>query len=91
MGAVRRFTSQYRTPPSLLVAEQVETEADLQQRLGQHNVQFDELSYALLEGGTVLQYSGVLRTRRDERLGAMARSMVSTPGLIEYTLTRISK
>lgn len=72
-------------------ADAAPTEADLLQRLKAHNVQFEELSYALLEGGAVLQYSGVLRTRRDERLGAMARSMVSTPGLLEYTLTRISK
>jgi putative Mg2+ transporter-C (MgtC) family protein len=72
-------------------ADAAPTEADLLQRLSQHSVQFDEVSYALLEGGTILEYSGVVRTRRDESLGAMARTMVSTPGLVEYTLTRIGK
>jgi len=72
-------------------ADLAPTEADLLRTLRRHRVQFDELSYALLEGGTVLEYSGIVRAQRDESLGTMARSMVSTPGLVGYTLTRISK
>jgi putative Mg2+ transporter-C (MgtC) family protein len=72
-------------------ADEAPTEAELLQRLSAHSVRFDELSYALLEDGTVLEYSGVVRTRRDESLGTMARSLVSTPGLVGYSLTRISK
>ena len=67
------------------------SEADLLAVLGRHRVDFDEMSYAFEENGRVLEYSGVLRTRREDSLGTMAHSLATTPGLVGYTLTRISK
>ena len=72
-------------------ADGAPTEAELLQTLQQHKVRFDEIGYALLEGGTVLEYSGVVRTQRDESLGAVAKGMASEPGLVGFSLARIGK
>jgi len=65
-------------------------EAELHGMLGAHGIVFDELSYSLSDDG-VLAYSGVLRTRREEGLSVLARQIAGAPGLVGYSLTRISK
>ena len=67
------------------------TEADLVAMLTAHNVIFDDMSFSLKERGAVFEYSGVMRTRREERLGVVARQIAVVPGLIGLSITRISK
>lgn len=50
-----------------------------------------ELSYARLQGGEILQYSGVVRTREPAVLHALAEHLRTVDGLVEYELQRISK
>lgn len=87
----RLAVNTYATAAFRFRADAAPADAELQQQLSVHGLEFDEVSYALLEGGQVLEYSGILRTRRGERFGDMARSMVEAPGLVGFSLTRISK
>jgi putative Mg2+ transporter-C (MgtC) family protein len=87
----RLAVNTYATAAFRFRAEAAPTDAELQQQLSSHGIEFDEVSYALLETGEVLEYSGVVRTQHGERLGSVARSLVGTPGLVGFSLIRISK
>jgi putative Mg2+ transporter-C (MgtC) family protein len=66
-------------------------EAELAKLLGAHDVVLGEISYKLIRDGEVFEYHGNLETRRDTAFRDLAERLRSTPGLIEYELSRISK
>ena len=67
------------------------SEQGLSDMLGEHSVVFDDVSYSLTDNGHVLEYSGVLRTRRETGLAGLAGRLVGAPGLIAYKMDRIGK
>lgn len=66
-------------------------EAHLTHLLKAHGVEFDDRSYALRSPGGVLEYSGVLRAGRRDGLQRLVSEVGGAPGLVGYTITRISK
>jgi putative Mg2+ transporter-C (MgtC) family protein len=67
------------------------TEPALVKMLAEHDVDLDEVSYRLTEGGEIFEYQGFVETRRKHALHDLAERLKSTPGLVEYDLSRISK
>jgi putative Mg2+ transporter-C (MgtC) family protein len=63
----------------------------LRAMLAAQGVSVSELSYAKLQGGDLLTYSGTMRAPRAAILHALAEHLRSLDGLVEYELERISK
>jgi putative Mg2+ transporter-C (MgtC) family protein len=63
----------------------------LKAMLGAFGASLGELSYARQEGGTIQQYSGIVRMPKDAVLHALAEHLRKMDGLVEYELDRISK
>jgi len=59
--------------------------------LAESGVSLSELSYARLQGGDILEYSGALRAPASAALHALAERLRTLDGLVEYELQRISK
>lgn len=59
--------------------------------LRSHGVHFEDRSYALRSSGQVLEFSGVLRAGRRDGLQRLVTDVSGAPGLVGYTITRISK
>jgi putative Mg2+ transporter-C (MgtC) family protein len=67
------------------------TEPDLVKMLGEHGVDLDDVSYRLTEDGEIFEYRGNVETRLKMGLHDLAERLKTTPGLVEYDLSRISK
>ena len=65
-------------------------EADLVELLGEHAVTLRDMSYRLLEGGKVFEYSVNLEGARHGALSQLAERLRAMPGLIEFELSRVS-
>ncbi len=72
-------------------AESAPSGEGLKAMLAAEGASMAELSYARLNGGTLLEYSGVMRTPRPAVLNALAERLRGVDGLVEYQLQRISK
>ena len=59
--------------------------------LAAEGASLSELSFARREGGSLLEYSGVMRTARPAVLHTLAERLRTVDGLVEYDLQRISK
>lgn len=59
--------------------------------LGGPGVRLADFSYALTDGGKVLEYRGEVQAPRKTGFAAVAERLRSAPGLIEFDLARISK
>lgn len=59
--------------------------------LQENRISLSELSYARLQGGDILEYSGTLRAPTSAVLHALAERLRTLDGLVEYELQRISK
>lgn len=68
-----------------------QAEAHLLKILNRHAVIFDDRSYALRSSGEVLEFSGVLRAGRPDGLQRVIADVSTSPGLVGYTISRISK
>jgi putative Mg2+ transporter-C (MgtC) family protein len=71
-------------------ADSAPREADLVELFGEHDVKLRDLSYRLLEGGKVFEYSVNLKGARHGALSQLAERLRATPGLIEFELSRVS-
>jgi putative Mg2+ transporter-C (MgtC) family protein len=69
----------------------IPAEDDLAKLLGDHRIALRDVSYRLIQGGKLFEYSANIETGRDWALGALAERLRSVPGLIEFDLSRISK
>ena len=67
------------------------SEPDLRRMLKEHEVDLDDVSYRLTEGGDVFEYRGNVQTRRKSALHGLAQQLRTLPDLVEYELSRISK
>ena len=67
------------------------SEPELVKMLGEHGVDLDDVSYRLTEDGEVFEYRGNVETRLKMGLHDLAERLKTTPGLVEYELSRISK
>ncbi|HEY4029194.1 MAG TPA: MgtC/SapB family protein [Caulobacteraceae bacterium] len=72
-------------------AERAPTGHEFRALLAAAGASLSELSYARKEGGTLLEYSGVIRMPSPAVLHALAERLRHMDGLIEYDLERISK
>jgi putative Mg2+ transporter-C (MgtC) family protein len=72
-------------------AERSPDEAELGRLLGLHDVTLGDLSYSLVQDGEVFEYRANIETRRDGAFRDLAQRLRTTPGLIGYELSRISK
>jgi len=72
-------------------AENAPTEAELRLLLDEHEVSFADVSYRRTGGGAMFEYSGMLMTRSAAAFPVLAQRLRSTPGLIDYQMSRISK
>lgn len=66
-------------------------EDDLRDILDRHTVTWTDVSYAMTDGGKVMEYRGGVTTSRRARLGDLSEHLRKAPGLIEFELTAISK
>jgi putative Mg2+ transporter-C (MgtC) family protein len=67
------------------------SEPELCTMLSRHAVTLDDVSYRLTEGGEIFEYRGNMETPRKGAFRDLAEQLKSTPGLVEYELSRISK
>ena len=72
-------------------AARAPTEDALCDLLDRHTVTWSDVSYALTDGGKVVEFRGNLSTRRNARLGDLSEHLRQAPGLIEFELTSIAK
>jgi putative Mg2+ transporter-C (MgtC) family protein len=72
-------------------AEGAPTGDELQAMLKAESCLLSELSCSRLQGGSILEYSGTMRTPRPAVLHAVAERLRRVDGLVEYELQRISK
>jgi putative Mg2+ transporter-C (MgtC) family protein len=66
------------------------SEADLLEVLGEQGVGVRDMSYRLLENGTVFEYGLNLHGARQGSLSQLAQRLRAMPGLIEFELSRVS-
>jgi putative Mg2+ transporter-C (MgtC) family protein len=59
--------------------------------LARHGVTLREVSYARAEGGTIVEYRGVVSAPADRALDELAASLCGMDGLPEFEIARISK
>ncbi len=67
------------------------SEAELNALLGDPKIFLENFSYAICEGGEVIEYRADLNAPRKSGFGAVARRLQTVPGLIGFNLDRISK
>jgi len=67
------------------------TELALCEMLNKLDVDLDDVSYRLAEGGEIFEFRGNIETRRKKALRDLAERLKVTPGLVEFELSRISK
>ncbi len=67
------------------------SEPELAKMLGEHSVDLNDVSYRLTEDGEIFEYRGNVETRLKLGLRDLAERLKTTPGLVEYELSRISK
>jgi len=72
-------------------ADLAPTEQDLGALLARHDVDLQDISYSLAQGGELFEFRGSLQTRRRTGLANLAEALRVTPGLQEFELMRISK
>lgn len=72
-------------------AEAAPDRAGLDALLARHGVTLREVSYARLEGGSIVEFKGVAGAPSDRALDELAVSLRELPGLPEFQLSRISK
>jgi len=72
-------------------ADKAPSEAELNALLGDPRIYLENFSYAVSEGGRVIEYRADLSTPRKSGFGAVAHRLRAAPGLIEFNLDRISK
>jgi putative Mg2+ transporter-C (MgtC) family protein len=72
-------------------AAAVPDEAALAAMLDDHGIALHEVSYRLIEGGRLFEYSANLETGRGAALGGLAQRLRAAKGLVEFELSRISK
>lgn len=72
-------------------AEGAPTGDELKAMLRAHGVSLGEISYAKLQGGEILQYSGMVRGSQLVVMRTLAEGLRTVEGLVEYELDRISK
>jgi putative Mg2+ transporter-C (MgtC) family protein len=72
-------------------AAQTPSEAALCELLGRHSVSLKDVSYKLLQGGQIFEYSTSLQTRRQDAFNRLSERLRTIPGLVEYEVSRISK
>ncbi len=56
-----------------------------------HGVTLDEVSYKLIQGGEVYEYSGSIKARGEGALEALATYLRGAPGVVEFELSRIGR
>ena len=66
-------------------------QAGLERLLAAHSVTLREVSYARAEGGSLLEFHGVVGARSDRRLAELAAALRELEALKEFRLERISK
>ena len=71
-------------------AETAPREADLLEMLGEHGVMLRDMSYSLLEKGTVFEFRINLEGARAGALSRLAERLRKMPGLLEFELSRVS-
>jgi putative Mg2+ transporter-C (MgtC) family protein len=67
------------------------SESELEKTMRDHEVDLEDVSYRLIEGGEMFEFRGNIETRRKHALRNLAEHLKSVPGLVEYDLARISK
>jgi putative Mg2+ transporter-C (MgtC) family protein len=67
------------------------TEPDLCKMLKDQDVDLNDVSYRLTEGGDIFEYRGNVETRKRRALHGLVEQLKSVPGLVEFELARISK
>ena len=72
-------------------ADKALSEAQLNELLGDPKVRLENFSYAVCDGGKVIEYRADLNAPRKAGFGDVARRLRGAPGLIELNLDRISK
>ena len=72
-------------------ADKAPSEAELNHLLGDHKVFLENFSYAVSDGGRVIEYRADINAPRKSGFGAVAHRLRTAPGLIELNLDRISK
>ena len=72
-------------------ADKAPSEAQLNALLGDPKVSLQNFSYAVCEGGKVIEYRADLNAPRKEGFGDVAHRLRGAPGLIALNLDRISK
>lgn len=72
-------------------AGQAPSEAQLNALLGNPKISLENFSYAVCDGGKVIEYRADLNAPRKAGFGDVARRLRGAPGLIEFNLDRISK
>ncbi len=72
-------------------ADKAPSEAELNTLLGDPKISLENFSYAVSEGGKVIEYRADLNAPRKNGFGDVARRLRGAPGLIALNLDRISK
>lgn len=72
-------------------ASKAPSQSELVAMLGGHGVLLEDFSFALTEGGKVMEYRTEIHAPRRLGFAAIAEHLKGAPGLIEYELARISK
>lgn len=71
--------------------EDAPDQAGLEALLARHGVTLREVSYCRTQGGTLMEFRGVVAARTDQVFDALAASLRTVEGLPEFELSRISK
>ncbi len=72
-------------------ASEAPGEQGLRDMLGLAAVEFDDVSFSLQSSEQILEYSGVLRTRRPSGLAGLSEKLAGATGLLNYRIDRIGK
>ena len=72
-------------------ADKAPSEEELNSLLGDTKIFLENFSYALGDGGQVVEYRADLNAPRKSGFGAVARRLRMAPGLLSFNLDRISK
>ena len=67
------------------------SEGDLKRILGDQRALVHDMSYRLIDGGRLFEYSADLETSHGRALADLAERLRQVPGLVEFELSRISK
>lgn len=72
-------------------ADQAPSQPELMAQLGEKRVSLRDVSYRLLEGGRIFEYSANVETTHDPALAEMAERIRKLPGLVEFELERVGR